>query len=57
VLAGLAMKEECKWGKPTYIVDGKNIVIMQGFKEYFGLGFFQAERIASSRTSPGGIDS
>jgi uncharacterized protein YdeI (YjbR/CyaY-like superfamily) len=22
-------------------VDGKNIVIMQGFKEYFGLGFFQ----------------
>jgi len=41
VLAGLAMKEECKWGQPTYTVDGKNIVIMHGFKEYFGLGFFQ----------------
>ena len=41
VLAGLGMTEECKWGKPTYTVDGKNIVIMQGFKEYFGLGFFQ----------------
>jgi uncharacterized protein YdeI (YjbR/CyaY-like superfamily) len=41
VLAGLGMKEECKWGKPTYTVDGKNIVIMQGFKEYFALGFFQ----------------
>jgi uncharacterized protein YdeI (YjbR/CyaY-like superfamily) len=41
VLAGFAMKEECKWGKPTYTVNGKNIVIMQGFKEYFGLGFFQ----------------
>jgi uncharacterized protein YdeI (YjbR/CyaY-like superfamily) len=41
VLAGLAMKEECKWGKPTYTVDGKNIVIMQGLKEYFALGFFQ----------------
>jgi uncharacterized protein YdeI (YjbR/CyaY-like superfamily) len=41
VLAGFAMKEECKWGKPTYTVDGKNVVIMQGFKEYFGLGFFQ----------------
>jgi uncharacterized protein YdeI (YjbR/CyaY-like superfamily) len=41
VLAGMAMKEECKWGKPTYTVDGKNIVILQGFKEYFGLGFFQ----------------
>src|SRR5215212_7770921 len=41
VLAVFAMKEECKWGKPTYTVDGKNIVIMQGFKEYFGLSFFQ----------------
>lgn len=41
VLAGLAMKEECKWGKPTYTADGKNIVILQGFKEYFALGFFQ----------------
>jgi uncharacterized protein YdeI (YjbR/CyaY-like superfamily) len=41
VLGGLAMKEECKWGKPTYTVDGKNVVIIQGFKEYFALGFFQ----------------
>ena len=41
VLAGLGMKEECKWGKPSYTLDGKNIVIMQGFKEYFALGFFQ----------------
>src|SRR5258708_23235107 len=41
VLGGFAMKEECKWGKPTYTVNGKNIVIVQGFKEYFGLGFFQ----------------
>src|SRR5579862_9592404 len=41
VLAGFEMQEECKWGKPTYTVDGKNIVIMQGFKEYFGLAFFQ----------------
>ena len=41
VLRGFAMEEECKWGKPTYTVDGKNVVIMQGFKEYFALGFFQ----------------
>jgi uncharacterized protein YdeI (YjbR/CyaY-like superfamily) len=41
VLSGFAMKEECKWGKPTYTIDRKNIVIMQGFKEYFALGFFQ----------------
>jgi|SRR5579872_3804776 len=41
VLAGLGMKEECKWGKPCYTIDGKNIVILQGLKEYFALGFFQ----------------
>ena len=41
VLGGFAMQEECKWGKPTYTVDGKYVVIMQGFKEYFALGFFQ----------------
>src|SRR6185503_13720306 len=41
VLAGVAMQEECKWGKPTYTVDGRNVVIIQGFKEYVALGFFQ----------------
>lgn len=41
ILATLPMTEECKWGKPTYTVDGKNIVILQGFKDYFALGFFQ----------------
>src|SRR6478735_3977282 len=49
VLAGVAMKEECKWGKPTYTVDGKNIVIMQGFKEYFALGFFQGALLKDPR--------
>lgn len=41
VLAGLGMTEECKWGKPTFTVDGRNVVIMHGFRDYFGLGFFQ----------------
>jgi uncharacterized protein YdeI (YjbR/CyaY-like superfamily) len=41
VLAGLPMQEERKWGKPTYTVNGKNVVILQPFKEYFALGFFQ----------------
>lgn len=49
VLAGLAMKEERKWGKPTYTVDGKNVVIMQGFKEYFALGFFQGALLADPK--------
>jgi uncharacterized protein YdeI (YjbR/CyaY-like superfamily) len=49
VLAELALKEERKWGKPTYTLDGKNIVIMQGFKEYFALGFFQGALLKDPR--------
>src|SRR3954470_3896588 len=49
VLAGLALKEECKWGAPTFTVNGKNVVIMQGFKEYFALGFFQGALLKDPR--------
>jgi len=49
VLAGFEMKEECRWGKPTCTVGGKNVVIMQGFKEYFGLGFFQGALLKDPR--------
>ena len=41
ILSGFDLQEECKWGKPCYTVDGKNVVIIQGFKEYCALGFFQ----------------
>ena len=49
VLGGLPMKEERKWGKPTYTVDGKNVVIVHGFKEYFALGFFQGAMLKDPR--------
>jgi len=41
ILSGFDLSEECKWGKPCYTLDGKNIVIIQGFKEYCALNFFQ----------------
>jgi uncharacterized protein YdeI (YjbR/CyaY-like superfamily) len=41
ILAGFRLKEERKWGKPCYTLDGQNVVIIQGFKEYCALGFFQ----------------
>jgi uncharacterized protein YdeI (YjbR/CyaY-like superfamily) len=41
ILAEFDLKEERKWGKPCYTTDGKNVVIIQGFKEYCALGFFQ----------------
>jgi uncharacterized protein YdeI (YjbR/CyaY-like superfamily) len=49
VLASFAMKEERKWGAPTYTVAGKNIVIIQCFKAYFGLGFFQGALLKDSK--------
>jgi uncharacterized protein YdeI (YjbR/CyaY-like superfamily) len=41
ILSGFDLREERKWGKPCYTVDGKNVVIIQGFKDYCALGFFQ----------------
>ncbi|WP_427184159.1 YdeI/OmpD-associated family protein [Bordetella bronchialis] len=41
ILSRFDLKEECKWGKPCYTLDGKNIVIIQGFKDYCALCFFQ----------------
>ncbi len=41
ILAGFELREDCKWGKPCYTLEGQNVVIIQGFKEYCALGFFQ----------------
>jgi uncharacterized protein YdeI (YjbR/CyaY-like superfamily) len=40
ILSGFDLREERKWGKPCYTMDGRNVVIIQGFKEYCALGFF-----------------
>ena len=41
ILSRFDLREECKWGKPCYTLDGENVVIIQGFKAYCALGFFQ----------------
>jgi uncharacterized protein YdeI (YjbR/CyaY-like superfamily) len=41
ILSGFDLKVERKWGKPCYTINGQNVVIIQGFKEYCALGFFQ----------------
>ncbi len=33
--------ETVKWGIPTYTVSGKNVIGLAGFKNHFGLWFFQ----------------
>lgn len=49
ILSDLPLTEERKWGKPCYTHDGKNIVIIQPFKEYLGLGFFQGALLADPK--------
>ena len=41
LLSGFELTEERKWGKPCYTLDGTNVVIIQGFRDYCALGFFQ----------------
>lgn len=41
ILSGFELGEERKWGKPCYTIDGKNVVIIQDFKDYCALGFFK----------------
>lgn len=33
--------EEVKWGHPCYTVDGKNLFVLQGFKDYCAIMFFK----------------
>lgn len=35
------LTEALKWGKPCYASEGKNIVVIQGFKSYCALLFFK----------------
>lgn len=41
IALGFPLTEEMKWGKPCYAWDHKNVVLIQGFKEYCALLFFK----------------
>jgi uncharacterized protein YdeI (YjbR/CyaY-like superfamily) len=41
ILLDCGLTEEKKWGKPCFTFEGKNIVVIQPFKEYFALLFFK----------------
>lgn len=48
ILNEFPLEEVTKWGKPCYALNGKNIVIIQGFKDYFALMFFKGVLIEDS---------
>ena len=35
------LTEELKWGQPCYAIDGRNVLILGGFKRYVALTFFK----------------
>jgi uncharacterized protein YdeI (YjbR/CyaY-like superfamily) len=42
IIAGSGdLTEDLKWGQPCYTLDGRNVVLMHGFKEYCALLFFK----------------
>lgn len=41
ILLDSPLEEDLKWGKPCYSLDGKNIVLMHGFKNYCALLFMK----------------
>ena len=50
ILSGFDLQEERKWGKPCYTPGGKNVVIIQGFKDYCALGFFKGALLSDPHT-------
>ncbi|HEU5083870.1 MAG TPA: YdeI/OmpD-associated family protein [Acidimicrobiales bacterium] len=41
VLLGCGLTEVIKWGKPCYVHDGRNIALVQEFKDFLALMFFK----------------
>ena len=39
IILGCPLTEELKWGVPTYTFEGKNVLLMHGFKEYCAILF------------------
>ena len=43
------LTEEIKWGKPCYSFEDKNIVVIQGFKEYCAFLFFKGYLLSDNK--------
>ena len=41
IVLACGLTEELKWGCPCYTVDGRNVVLIHGFKEYCAVLFFK----------------
>lgn len=46
IILDCGLNESIKWGKPCFDYEGKNIVIIQGFKDYCAVLFFKGVLLA-----------
>ncbi len=49
ILLSFPFIEEVKWGQACYTIEGKNIVLIHGFKEYFALLFFKGALLKDAK--------
>lgn len=49
LLLAFPLNEELKWGEPCYTFQGKNVVLIGGFKEFCTLLFFKGALMADPR--------
>jgi len=48
ILSNCGLDEELKWGKPCFMFEGKNVAIIQPFKEHCSLMFFKGALLEDS---------
>lgn len=56
IVLGFELAEDLKWGNPCYSLDGGNVVLIHGFKEYCALLFFKGALLKDPQgilTQPG----
>jgi uncharacterized protein YdeI (YjbR/CyaY-like superfamily) len=49
ILAASGLTEELKWGHPCYALDGKNVALIHGFKEYCAVLFHKGALLADPK--------
>ncbi len=49
IILSFPLTEELKWYQPCYTLDGKNVVLFHGFKEYCALMFFKGALLKDSK--------
>lgn len=49
IILGCGLTEELKWGQPCYTDEGKNIVLIHGFKEYCAVLFIKGALLKDAK--------